>query len=147
MTWPRTTSPFIWASRATSCARLAASRVRCLPSQPIPAFRRWWISMIAAADIESRHVLGHTALKRRRSALVASGGGDVIAQLEGARDQLERLHFNAGAVDNHVAVIQQAARYRLNHVDARHLVHVHFGGAPADEPGLGNDASVSDGNL
>src|SRR5260370_40960685 len=73
-------------------------------------------------------------VSRAGAGAFASDRGDVVAQLERMIDMRQRLEPRPGAVDDHVAVIEQAAEDGLVDVHALDLVHVHFHGVAADEP-------------
>src|SRR5713101_1274782 len=77
----------------------------------------------------------------------ASDRGDVIAQLERMIDMQQRLEPHAGAVDDHVAVIEHAAEDGLVDVHALDLVHVHFHGVAAHEAALVDDPPIGHGDL
>src|SRR5438034_932256 len=62
-------------------------------------------------------------------------------------DVRQRLDPHAGAVNDHIAVIEQAAEDGLVDVHALDLVHVHFHGVAAHEAALVDDPAVGDRDL
>src|SRR6185437_2043503 len=74
----------------------------------------------------------------------ALGRRDEVAELERPRDQAQRLEARAGAADQNVAIVENAAGHRLVHMDAFDLVHVHLERVPADETVLVDDAAFGD---
>src|SRR5947209_2835702 len=62
-------------------------------------------------------------------------------------DVRQRLDPHAGAVNDHVAIIEQAAEDGLVDVHALDLVHVHFHGVAAHEAALVDDPAVGDRDL
>ena len=52
----------------------------------------------------------------------------------GASISLERREAGAGAADDDVAIVEQAAEQRLVDVDALDLLDAHLDGVAADEP-------------
>src|SRR5947209_7961301 len=65
-----------------------------------------------------------------------------IAQLQRMVDAAQRLNRLAGAANDDVAIIEQAARDALDDVDALDLVHMHLDRAAMNKTGLVDDPPV-----